>query len=180
MRNVGSKKIETERLILRKLELSDVESVYNNWCSDKEVSKYVTWDTHQSLNDTAEYVKCKVDLYERNYRFDWVVVIKETNEVIGEIDAVKTSVNYSLVELGYCFGSKYWNQGYATEALSAVVKYLKEVANVEKITACHISTNHASGRVMQKAGMTYDATLKEYVVDKNTKQRADLIYYSYK
>lgn len=180
MRNVGSKKIETERLILRKLELSDVESVYNNWCSDKEVSKYVTWDTHQSINDTAEYVKYKVDLYERNYRFDWVVVIKETNEVIGEIDAVKTSVNYSLVELGYCFGSKYWNQGYATEALSAVVKYLKTVANVEKITACHISTNPASGRVMQKAGMTYDATLKEYVVDKNTKQRADLIYYSYK
>ena len=180
MRNVGSKKIETERLILRKLELSDVESVYNNWCSDKEVSKYVTWDTHQSINDTAEYVKYKVDLYERNYRFDWVVVIKETNEVIGEIDAVKTSVNYSLVELGYCFGSKYWNQGYATEALTAIVKYLKEVANVEKITACHISTNPASGRVMQKAGMTYDATLKEYVVDKNTKQRADLIYYSYK
>lgn len=180
MRNVGSKKIETERLILRKLELSDVESVYNNWCSDKEVSKYVTWETHQSINDTTEYVKYKVDLYERNYRFDWVVVIKETNEVIGEIDAVKTSVNYSLVELGYCFGSKYWNKGYATEALSAVVKYLKEVANVEKITACHISTNPASGRVMQKAGMTYDATLKEYVVDKNTKQRADLIYYSYK
>lgn len=180
MRNVGSKKIETERLILRKLELSDVESVYNNWCSDKEVSKYVTWDTHQSINDTAEYVKYKVDLYERNYRFDWVVVIKETNEVIGEIDAVKTSVNYSLVELGYCFGSKYWNKGYATEALTAIVKYLKEVANVEKITACHISTNPASGRVMQKAGMTYDATLKEYVVDKNTKQRADLIYYSYK
>ena len=178
MINVGTRTIETERLILRKLEISDLEQVYNNWCSDPKVSKYVTWDMHENIEQTKEYIKFKLGLYEKDYRFDWVVVIKETNEVIGEIDAVKQSLNYNLVELGYCYGSKYWNNGYATEALSAVIKYLKEVALVEKVTACHISTNPASGRVMQKAGMNYDATLKEYVVDKNTKERADLVYYS--
>ena len=178
MINVGTKTIETKRLILRKLEISDLEQVYNNWCSDPKVSKYVTWDMHKNIEQTKEYINFKLDLYKKDYRFDWVVVIKETNEVIGEIDAVKQSLNYNLVELGYCYGSKYWNNGYATEALSAVIKYLKEVALVEKVTACHISTNPASGRVMQKAGMKYDATLKEYVVDKNTKERADLVYYS--
>ena len=178
MINVGTRTIETERLILRKLEISDLEQVYNNWCSDPKVSKYVTWDMHKNIEQTKEYINFKLDLYKKDYRFDWVVVIKETNEVIGEIDAVKQSLNYNLVELGYCYGSKYWNNGYATEALSAVIKYLKEVALVEKVTACHISTNPASGRVMQKAGMKYDATLKEYVVDKNTKERADLVYYS--
>ena len=178
MINVGTKTIETKRLILRKLEISDLEQVYNNWCSDPKVSKYVTWDMHENIEQTKEYIKFKLGLYEKDYRFDWVVVIKETNEVIGEIDSVKQSLNYNLVELGYCYGSKYWNNGYATEALSAVIKYLKEVALVEKVTACHISTNPASGRVMQKAGMKYDATLKEYVVDKNTKERADLVYYS--
>lgn len=178
MINVGTRTIETKRLILRKLEISDLEQVYNNWCSDPKVSKYVTWDMHKNIEQTKEYINFKLDLYKKDYRFDWVVVIKETNEVIGEIDAVKQSLNYNLVELGYCYGSKYWNNGYATEALSAVIKYLKEVALVEKVTACHISTNPASGRVMQKAGMNYDATLKEYVVDKNTKERADLVYYS--
>ena len=178
MINVGTKTIETKRLILRKLEISDLEQVYNNWCSDPKVTKYVTWDMHKNIEQTKEYINFKLGLYEKDYRFDWVVVIKETNEVIGEIDAVKQSLNYNLVELGYCYGSKYWNNGYATEALSAVIKYLKEVALVEKVTACHISTNPASGRVMQKAGMKYDATLKEYVVDKNTKERADLVYYS--
>ncbi len=178
MINVGTRTIETKRLILRKLEISDLEQVYNNWCSDPKVSKYVTWDMHKNIEQTKEYINFKLGLYEKDYRFDWVVVIKETNEVIGEIDAVKQSLNYNLVELGYCYGSKYWNNGYATEALSAVIKYLKEVALVEKVTACHISTNPASGRVMQKAGMKYDATLKEYVVDKNTKERADLVYYS--
>lgn len=178
MINVGTRTIETERLILRKLEISDLEQVYNNWCSDPKVSKYVTWDMHENIEQTKEYIKFKLGLYEKDYRFDWVVVIKETNEVIGEIDSVKQSLNYNLVELGYCYGSKYWNNGYATEALRAVIRYLKEVALVEKVTACHISTNPASGRVMQKAGMNYDATLKEYVVDKNTKERADLVYYS--
>lgn len=180
MKNVGTQIIETERLILRKLELEDYQQLFNNWCSDKNVSKYVTWDAHENIEDTKGYVQYKVDLYQHHYRFDWVVELKETKELIGEIDSVKTSINYSLVELGYCFGSRFWNKGYATEALQAVIKYLKEVACVEKITACHISTNPASGRVMEKAGMTYDATLKEYVVDKNTKQRADLVYYSYK
>lgn len=180
MENVGTRTIETKRLILRKVELDDALAIYKNWCSDKLVSRYVTWDMHKSIDETIEYVKYKVDLYNRDYRFDWLVCLKENNEPIGEIDAVKTSVNYSLVELGYCYSSKYWNQGYATEALEAVIKYLKDVAKVEKITACHISTNPQSGRVMQKAGMTYDATLKEYIVDKNTKSRADLIYYSYK
>lgn len=180
MLNVGSQVIETNRLILRKIQVDDVEQVYNNWCSDPLVSKYVTWETHNNIEQTRDYINYKVDLYNHNYRFDWVVVIKDTNEIIGEIDAVKTSVNYSLIELGYCFGSRYWNKGYASEALSAVIEYLRDIARVEKITACHISTNPASGRVMRKAGMTYDATLKGYVVDKTTKERADLVYYSYK
>jgi RimJ/RimL family protein N-acetyltransferase len=49
---------------------------------------------------------------------------------------------------------------------------------VEKIIACHISTNPASGRVMVKVGMHYDSTLEGYVVDKNTGKREDLLYYS--
>ena len=84
------------------------------------------------------------------------------------------------LELGYCYGSKYWNKGYATEALQIVIKYLRETAKVEKITACHFSLNHASGKVMKKAGMIYDATLKEYRIDKNTNKRVDLVYYSTK
>ena len=82
--------------------------------------------------------------------------------------------------MGYCYGSKYWNKGYATEVLQIVIKYLKETAKVEKITACHLSINPASGKVMKKAGMIYDATLKEYRIDKKTNKRVDLVYYSTK
>jgi len=180
MLNVGTQTLETERLILRKFELSDAELVYKNWTSDPLVTKHLSWDVHKSLDDTIKYVNYICELYNKEYCFDWIVVLKETNEPIGEISSVKTSKKHSLIELGYCYGSKYWNKGYATEVLQIVIKYLRETAKVEKITACHLSINPASGKVMKKAGMIYDATLKEYRIDKNTNKRVDLVYYSTK
>lgn len=56
MNAVGTKTIETERLILRKMQKKDAELIYKNWTSDKNVSKYVTWDTHKSVKDTKKYV----------------------------------------------------------------------------------------------------------------------------
>lgn len=167
-------------MILRKFELSDAELVYKNWTSDPLVTKNLSWDTHKKIEDPIKYVSYKCELYNKEFCFDWIVVLKETNEAIGEISSVKTSKKHNLIDLGYCYGSKYWNKGYATEALQIVIKYLKKVAKKEKITACHLSINPTSGKVMDKAGMVYDATLKEYRIDKNTNERVDLVCYSTK
>lgn len=178
MNAVGTKTIETERLILRKMQKKNAELIYKNWTSDENVSKYVTWDTHKSVKDTKKYVHYKLERYKNPYVFDWVVVLKETGEPIGEIDAVKVSTADRRVEMGDCFGSKFWNKGYATEALKAFIKYMFTEVEVDKVTACHMAVNPASGAVMKKAGMTYDATLKGYAYDKNTGLRDDLLYYS--
>lgn len=178
MRGVGTKTIETDRLILRRITVNDAKDMFKNWTNDLEVSKYVTWDCHGNLDATIEYAKYKENRYEKEYCFDWVVVLKETNEAIGEIEAVKVSLASRLVEVGYCFGSSFWNQGYATEALKAFIQYMFKIVNVEKIIACHMSSNPASGKVMLKAGMHFDAVLKNYVVNKITNTREDLLYYS--
>ena len=104
MLNVGTQTLKTERLILRKFELSDAELVYKNWTSDPFVTKHLSWDTHKSIDDTIKYVNCKCDLYNKDFCFDWIVVLKETNEPIGEISSVKTSRKHSLIDLGYCYG----------------------------------------------------------------------------
>lgn len=179
MNGIGTQLIETKRLILRKVEVKDYESIYKNWTSDKLVARYVSWNVHESLDVTKQYCEYKANRYDgHEYCFDWVVELKETNELIGEIEAINVSKAARLVELGYCFGSKYWNKGYATEALTAFIDYMFNKVDVDKIIACHISTNPASGRVMQKCGMQYDATLKGYFVDKNTNLRADKVCYS--
>lgn len=178
MRGVGTKTIETDRLVLRRIIVDDAKMMYKNWTNDPEVSKYVTWNCHGNLEATIEYAKYKESRYEKEYCFDWIVILKETAEAIGEIEAVKVSLASSLVEVGYCFGSKYWNQGYATEALKAFIQYMFRIVNVEKVIACHMSSNPASGKVMLKAEMHFDASLKNYVVNKNTNTREDLLYYS--
>lgn len=179
MEGIGTKTIETKRLILRKIELSDAEMIFNNWTSDPKVARYVSWEAHKSKEDTKMYVEYKVNRYiGHEYCFDWVVVLKETNETIGEIEAVNVSKAHDLVEMGDCYGSRFWNKGYATEALKAFIKYMFMEAQVGLIIACHMSNNKASGRVMEKAGMKYDATLKGYFIDKNTGKREDKVCYS--
>ncbi len=179
MNGIGTQVIETERLILRKMEMGDAEAVYRNWTSDPLVARYVSWDVHASLEQTIKYVKYKVERYiGHDYCFDWVVVLKETNEPIGEIEAVEVSLAHRLVEMGDCYGSKFWNKGYGTEALKAFIAYMFEKVNVDKIIACHLSVNPASGRIMQKAGMHLDAVLPNYFVDKNTGKRCDKVCYS--
>lgn len=89
------------------MQKKDAELIYKNWTSDKNVSKYVTWDTHKSVKDTKKYVHYKLERYKNPYVFDWVVVLKETGEPIGEIDAVKVSTADRRVEMGDCFGSKF-------------------------------------------------------------------------
>ena len=179
MNGIGTKTIETKRLILRKVKSTDYELVYKNWTSDHLTTRYVTWSTHESAKATKEYCDYKEKRYiGRDYCFDWIVILKETNEPIGEIEAVNVSKVYRLVEIGYCYGSAFWNKGYATEALNAVINYMFNEVDVDKVIACHISTNPASGKVMQKCNMKHDGTLPGYLVDKNTNLRADQLWYS--
>lgn len=178
MIGVGTKTIETDRLILRRIKLEDASQIYKNWTSDPLVSKQLEWNVHQSIGDTLDYVNSKLEAYNNDFFYDWVVVLKETDEPIGEISSVRIQKKHDLVELGYNYGSRYWGNGYASEALKAVIKFLKEEAKVYKVVCTHISTNPASGKIMQKAGMEYDGTLKDYRIDKSTNERVDLIYYS--
>ena len=103
--------------------------------------------------------------------------IKKNKEVISTIDVSTKFLQYGTCEIGYCYGDEFWNKGYATESLKAVIKYLFEEADAELICAEYMSNNPASGKVMEKSGMKYEGILRSRVVDKDNK-RNDLISYS--
>ena len=67
-------------------------------------------------------------------------------------------------ELGYWIGLPYWGKGYCTEAVQAVVQYGFEVIGLHRIQASHFSDNPASGRVMQKIGMSYEGCRRQHVL----------------
>lgn len=178
MKDIGTQTLESKRLILRKICQEDAPFIFKNWTHDPLVTKYVTWDLHPTPQTSEEYALYKAKRYSENFRFDWIVVLKSINEPIGEIEACKVDIKDRIVEMGYCFGSAFWNQGYATEALQTFIHYMLNQVEVDKVYARYMSSNPASGKAMQKAGMSYDATLKNYAYDEYLQKRVDLIYYS--
>ena len=66
------------------------------------------------------------------------------------------------VEIGYCIGSGYWGMGYVTEAVAAVIQFFFEEVKANRIEAKYDTRNKASGRVLEKCGLTYEGTLRSY------------------
>ena len=156
MKNIGTQRIETERLILRKIAASDAEDMFNNWASDSEVTKYVTWRPHKTIEDTKGVIDFwLIDIDDADV-YRWCIVWKENSQVIGTIDVVNLNEKLETAEIGYCLSRKYWGQGVMTEALKVVIDYLFSKAGLNRIVARHNVNNPASGRVMQKSGMIFE------------------------
>ena len=166
MNLIGTKTLESERLILRKLTINDAEEAFNSWCSNPNVSRYTVWDTHMDVSTTKNLFKMWEKEYEKNSTFRWIVELKDTHELIGTIDVASIGLlKYGTVEIGYCYGEKYWHKGYGTEALKRVIRYLFDEVDLDVIYALHMENNPNSGRVMKSAGMTYEGFTRNRVVD---------------
>lgn len=146
-------KLETERLILRELIEDDAEEMYKNWASDDEVSKYVRWSTHKDVEETKEYIKAEQERCKNQGCYNWGIVLKENQELIGAIGAFPSEGN--IYELGYNISKKYWRKGIATEALKRVIKHLINDKGMYRFRCSHAVLNPASGAVMRKAGFIY-------------------------
>lgn len=161
MNHIGTKTIETKRLILRKFEITDSEDMFKNWGSDCNVTKYLSWQIHKDIKDSEDIIKLWISNYEDNSVYNWVIELKEINEVIGNISVVKLENTNKSCEIGYCIGSKYWNKGVTTEAFKNVIDYLFEKVGMNRICAKHNIENVASGEVMKKCKMSYEGILRE-------------------
>ena len=95
-----------------------------------------------------------LDQKEKGFNYRWGIELKETNELTGVIDVVDLSDDKKIAVIGYVLGYEFWNQGFATEALSAVIERLFE-DGIETIKANHHIDNIASGKVMEKCGMRF-------------------------
>lgn len=158
MNHQGTKTIETERLLLRRFTLEDAPKMYENWASDPEVTKYLTWPTHVSLENTREVLSGWVAAYEKEDKYEWCLELKETGEPIGSIGAFDINEKVKSVEVGYCISCRYWHQGITSEALKAVIDFLMQEVGVCRISARHDVRNPHSGQVMKKCGLRYEGT----------------------
>ena len=148
--------IETDRLILRPLEISDAEHIFNTWTSDPRVTKYMTYTTHKSVDNTKQWLESVTANADSENVLDTGFQLKETGKLIGSGGATYNS-EHDRWDLGYNFAYDYWHKGYATEAVRAVVGILR-AKGIKRFMAEHAVKNIYSGKVMEKIGMRFDHT----------------------
>lgn len=177
MKNIGTQTLKTNRLILRKFNSDDYIKMYDNWASDEQVTKYVSFNPHKDYNETKQIINDWIKEYDHG-SYNWVVELNDTHEIIGNISVIEMSMKHNNCEVGYVFGSKYWGNGYASESLSCVLKFLLNDCDFYLVEAKHHACNPASGRVMEKAGMKKDGVLRERRFNKIKDGFDDLVVYS--
>lgn len=172
----GTKLIETNRLILRKITMNDSNDLFINWGSDIKTNEFLTFKCHESEDTTKKMINYWFKKYQNN-GYEWGIVLKDTNEMIGIISA-DTSYKYSTIEIGYSISSKYWNNGYTTEAIKEIINYLFKECNYKIIEAIIPSDNIASIKVAEKCDMKLEAALKDRYKDKINGKICNLLIYS--
>ncbi|PKL14131.1 MAG: N-acetyltransferase [Spirochaetae bacterium HGW-Spirochaetae-8] len=156
IKTIGSITLTTKRLELRPFELDDAMAVFG-WACDPEVTLYLRFPVHESISDSKRIISAWIDAAKRPPYFHWALTLRETGQVIGSMGIEVSNVHDRRGEVGYCLSKCFWNQGYATEALKTVLHFGFTIANFHRIEGCHSTKNPASGKVMSKAGMRFEA-----------------------
>ena len=171
----GTQTIETPRLLLRRAVREDAAAMFRNWASDEEVTRFLTWPTHKTVEITCAILDTWVKNYEKDDFYLWLIVPKELGEPIGSISVVNHRDDIGEAEIGYCIGKKWWHQGIVTEALTAVMAYLFDEVGMNRIEAKHDVNNPHSGGVMKKCGMRFEGIARQS--DRNNQGICDLATY---
>ena len=176
MNHIGTQKLETERLILRRYTAEDARQMFDHWVGDDEVTRYLTWPTHANVGVTEWVVDDWVKRYEQPDCYHWGLELKATGELIGDIAVVRIIEPVLEAELGWCMGRAWWGNGYMPEAARAVLKVLFDEVGFNRVCAAHDVENPKSGRVMQKIGMTLEGVHRQ--AGRNNRGIVDLAVYA--
>lgn len=155
------KTIETPRLRLRPFSPSDAPAMFKNWANDSEVTRYMRWTPHKDEAESRSTIDMFLADCAAGESLLWAIEYKPLSEAIGSIGVLPANLGDRVVEVGYCIGKRWWNQGLLTEALCAVIDYTFTQTQANRLEACHSINNPASGRVMQKCGMVKEGFAKE-------------------
>ena len=162
--------IETTRLILRPLTIEDAPSMFE-YTSNPEVTKYVLWDAHQTIDDTISFIQNYALIKYQDQQTDPLGICLKNDlgklkagTVIGTVGCFWTPGNgkhNKRMELGYALSPEAWGHGIMAEAANAVILWTFKNMDVVRVQAHVKDENLQSVRVLEKIGMSYEGTLKK-------------------
>ena len=174
MTHKGTVMLETERLILRRFIIGDLEPMFYNCWSNFNVWKWTNYEPMNSIEDILTLNNIFTDYwftkYENSDYYNWAIQLKSAGELIGRIrGGWKNGLDDRIeqIELAYELGQNWWNQGFMTEAVRKIIDFFFNEIGYNRIYSSHAHENPASGRVMQKNGMIYEGTMRQAVKQNN-------------
>ena len=162
MKHLGTKRLETGRLILREFTFEDAQAMYDNWVNDDEVIKYLMWPKHSCVEDTKIVLGDWIVQYKKKDYYQWAIALKDDPmNPIGSIGVVHNDHRTKMGHIGYCISRSLWNKGITSEALAEVIKFLILEVGMNRIESRHDPRNINSGKVMMKCGMKCEGTMRQ-------------------
>ncbi|HEY7166859.1 MAG TPA: GNAT family N-acetyltransferase [Candidatus Binatia bacterium] len=155
---------DTPRLQLRKPLVRDAEVIFQQYAQDSEVTRYVSWRSHATVEETRQFLRSCLDAWKESKSFHWVIVRKGDQQLAGMISA---RVENHRWELGYVLARPFWGHGYMTEVVKEIIEWAFRQPEIYRVWAVCDIDNVASARVMEKSGMSREGTLQRWSVHPN-------------
>lgn len=166
--------LRTERLVLRPLAAADADALYAIM-SDAQAMRFWDWPAFRDPATAAEIVASQLDDMAQGRAIYWAVAPAPNDSAFGFCDLSEIDRRQGRAELGFLFNRARWGQGYAAEAMIAVVDYAFVTLGLERLWGRIHAGNEASRRLLERLGFAHEGTLKGHVV-RDGARRDCLIY----
>ena len=157
-------RLETERLLLRRPLREDVRAIFERYASDAEVTRYLSWRQHHSIEDTDVFLGFSDGEWARWGCGPYLVFSRQDGTLLGSTGLAFESRD--VASTGYVFARDAWGRGYATESLHAMIGLARQCGLARLYAICHVD-HRASSRVMEKAGLVREGVLRRHTVFPN-------------
>ena len=161
MNEIGTKRLETERLILRRFEKSDAKELFEGFINQKEFLYYANKKPVTLEEEKASLEIINEKYLNKNY-YNWLITLKDTKQIIGAVN-FNVNLKNDSVMFNYAIDNRFTKKGYMTEALMCVKKFAFEEIKINRFEGGCITKNIPSKRVMEKCGLVQEGILKSYV-----------------
>ena len=146
----------TSRLSVQALKYEDAEEIFYAYASKPEATRFVSWPTHNSIEDTRSFLRYAVAAWNTGMEYSFSVRLKQNARLIGSFGVVNDN---GKLQFGYIFSPTQWGNGYATEVGKTMMNLLIHEQGVYRIQTFVDSENTASIRVLEKCGLVEEAIL---------------------
>ena len=146
---------DTARLTLRQPQLSDAETIFERYANDPEVTRFVGWPRHRSLQDTEGFLQFSTQEWERWPAGPYLIISRTDGQLLGSTGLGFQAPHEAVT--GYVLAKDAWGKGYATEALAAVIGVAARIDVTRLYALCH-PAHRPSRRVLEKCGFVRDDT----------------------